>query len=241
MPQTKVGQIKKEAIYIFWFEFIGTFMLTFCIYASIYDQLKLNNNLYVFACAYGLLILVAQHKKCTFNPAITTVLSGLDKGLQVSVAIGSQFGGAFLARIFEFLCFKNYVNDVPYISQTNIEAYMAMILGVIFGSFILCSGFLFQHDDIMGLSSDQIDQNIAQQSVIYTVLEEHLVMQLRVVLIQLLHSVFFECCKDGHWARIWNLWIYSILPYFGAFFSLAIIRIIYRDCYEQQLQVGLRQ
>lgn len=36
MPQTKVGKMKKEAIYIFWFEFIGTFMLTFCIYASKY-------------------------------------------------------------------------------------------------------------------------------------------------------------------------------------------------------------
>ena len=82
--------MKKEAVYIFWFEFLGTFMLTFSIYASKYNQYKYNsNNLFVFTCAYGMLILVAQNQKCSFNPAITTVLSGNDKGLWVSVAIGS--------------------------------------------------------------------------------------------------------------------------------------------------------
>ena len=33
-PETSIGKAKKEMIYIFWFEFLGTFMLTFSIYAS---------------------------------------------------------------------------------------------------------------------------------------------------------------------------------------------------------------
>lgn len=74
-------------------------------------------------------------------------------------------------------------------------------------------------------------------------LVELLVMQPKAVLIQLLQLgiyqnktirlVFFECCKDGHWARFWNLWIYAGLPFVGAFLSLTLIRILYKDCYEK--------
>jgi hypothetical protein len=35
-PLTGIGKMKKEMVYIFWFEFIGTFLLTFSIYASKY-------------------------------------------------------------------------------------------------------------------------------------------------------------------------------------------------------------
>ncbi|CAK62482.1 unnamed protein product (macronuclear) [Paramecium tetraurelia] len=252
MPQTKVGIMKKEALYIFWFEFIGTFMLTFSIYASKYICLsnKLSNNPFVFACAYGMLILVAQNQKCTFNPAITTVLSGQDNGLWVSVAISSQFGGAFLASLFGFLCFKNYLNDVPYLAQTNIEAYFAVIFGEIFGSLILCAGFIFQYDDLMGLSSDRLEHSIIISALycvgrtLSYVAKSSLNPSYRIRvsdILQMTSLVLFECCKDGHWVRFWNLWIYSVLPFFGAFFSLALIRAIYRDCYEQQLQAGLRQ
>ncbi|CAD8148008.1 unnamed protein product [Paramecium pentaurelia] len=234
MPQTKVGQMKKETIYIFWFEFIGTFMLTFCIYAS-------NNNPFVFACAYGMLILVAQNQKCTFNPAITTVLSGNDKGLWVSVAIGSQFGGAFLASLFGFLCFKNYVNDVPYISQTNIEAYFAVIIGEILGSLILCAGFIFQYDELMDFSSDRLEHSIIISALYSVGRTLSYVAKSSLNPAIAFGLVFFECCKDGHWGRFWNLWIYSILPFVGAFFSFAIIKVIYRDCYEKQIQAGLRE
>lgn len=52
--------------------------------------------------------------------------------------------------------------------------------------------------------------------------------------------VFFECCKDGHWGRFWNLWIYTGLPFVGAFISLTLIRILYKDCYEKQIKAGLK-
>ncbi|CAD8151292.1 unnamed protein product [Paramecium pentaurelia] len=230
MPQTKVGQIKKEAIYIFWFEFIGTFMLTFCIYAS-------NNNLFVFSCAYGLQNFGSLTQKmyiqsCNHNGIIRTAqrIMGVSGNRQL---IWRSIFGKF---IWIFV-----VNDVPYLSQTNIEAYMAVILEEIFGSLILCAGFLFQYDDLMGLSSNRLEHSIIINSLYCVGRTLSYVAKSSLNPAIAFGLVFFECCKDGHWARILNLWIYSILPYFWAFLSLAIIRAIYRDCYEQQLQAGLRQ
>ncbi|CAD8159941.1 unnamed protein product [Paramecium octaurelia] len=233
MPQTRVGQMKKESVYIFWFEFLGTFMLTFSIYAS-------NNNLFVFSCAYGMLILVAQNQKCSFNPAITTVLSGNDKGLWVSVAIASQFGGAFLASMLGFFCFKNYVNEVPYLSQTTFEEYFAVIIGEILGSLILTAGFLFQYDDLMDFTSDRLEHSLIISGLYGVGRTLSYVAKSSLNPAIALGLVFFECCKDGHWARFWNLWIYAGLPFVGAFISLTLIRILYKDCYEKQIKAGLK-
>ncbi|CAD8147961.1 unnamed protein product [Paramecium octaurelia] len=208
-------QLKREQ-YIFWFEFIGNFMcLLVFMLANTYVFLQSQvNNPFVFACVYGMLILVAQNKKCTFNLAIITVLSGQDNGLWVSVAIGSQFGGAFLASLFRFLCFKNYVNDVSYIAQTNIDAHFVVIFGEIFGSLFLYAGFIFQYDDIMGLSSDSQEQFESSHRIgIGDVL-------------QMTSLVLFECCKDGYWLDFGTYgftWFCHFLGHFSLWLSLGQI------------------
>jgi glycerol uptake facilitator-like aquaporin len=102
---------------------------------------------------YGILLMLSARQKCTFNPAITFMFAFRDQISWASVAIFSQFIGAFLASLLGYLTFKNEyifqqfnyyrIINIGYLDATVSSSLFGETFGEVLGAAILTAGIIF--------------------------------------------------------------------------------------------------